>query len=167
MSVSGHSNSQFSKIQEAGYLTTKHVHKSGNIQANILKDLNKRAHDGRRGIKVLVKGETTDQFNKALVAILKQKDWQVAFLSALDEDPKQALGIVLNKNVFINTLDAKKLAEEGFDVLRVRPPVVIPENNGEDDEDIVTAPSIKPILVFIGVAVLIILIAWAVWRVSQ
>ena len=163
-SVQTNLNSQFSKLKEAGYETTKHVHKSGDLHTNILNDLN--SGDEKRGIKVIVKGQTTDQYLKALTAILKQDNWDVAFLSDIDGKPEDALGLVLNRGVRIKTLNPKKLIKDGYNVIRVQPPVVIPDSNGEN-ETIITAPKVQPILVFIGVFILVIIAAWAIWRVSS
>lgn len=156
-------NSQFRELQSAGYRTTKRIYKSVDPTADILKDLNKKDHHGHRGIKIIIRGSTTEEYNAALISILRQKEWDVAFLSDIYADPKEVLGLMLNRDVFITTLNPKRLVEEGYNVIRVDPPVVIPT----EDTNLVSSPSIKPILVFIGVFAVIIVAAWAVWKMSQ
>ena len=71
---------------------------------------------------------------------------------------------MLNKDVFIDTLDPKILLERGYNVIRVNPPVVIPD---PDNDQIVTSPKIRPVLIFIAVLALVIIAAWAAWKISR
>ncbi len=156
-------NSQFSKLSQLGYSSQTHNHKTGNLIDNILRDLNQTSNNKERGIRIIVKGETTQEYLTAVASVLRQKDWDVAFLSDINADPKDVLGLILNKGIRITTLDPMILTEN-YNVIRVNPPVVVSAKN---TEEIISAPSIKPILVFIGVFAIIVLAAWAAWRISQ
>lgn len=165
MSADRKSIKQFETFKAAGFPTTRHVTKSNQLCQDILKSINQKDGKGHRGIKVITRGATTSEYEKAVTSVLKQKDWQVAYLSDIEGDPRQALGLILNKDVFIDTLDPKKLLQQGYNVIRVNPPVVVPEDN--NDDNIVTSPSVKPLLVFIAVLALVIIAAWAAWRISR
>jgi len=155
---------QFKKLKADGFRTQRHITKTKDLYKNIIDSINQRDEHGGRGIKVVTMGQTTDEYEAAVASILKEKDWQVAYLSGIEVRPEQALGLMLNKDVFIDTLDPKILLERGYNVIRVNPPVVIPD---PDNDQIVTSPKIRPVLIFVAVLALVIITAWAAWKISR
>jgi len=154
----------FENLKADGFKTQRHTSNHQHLYKNIIDSINQRDEHGHRGIKIITMGETTDEYDAAVASVLKQKNWQIAYLSDIDVDPDQALGLILNKDVFIDTLDPKKLLEEGYEVIRVTPPVVIPD---ADNSQIVTSPKIRPVLIFAAVLALVIIAAWAAWKISR
>lgn len=155
---------QFKNLKADGFKTQRHITKTKDLYRNIIDSIQQRDEHGSRAIKVITMGQTTDEYDAAVASILKQKDWQVAYLSSIDVQPEQALGLILNKDVFIDTLDPKILLEKGYNVIRVNPPVVIPD---ADSDQIVTSPKIRPVLIFVSVLALVIIAAWAAWKISR
>lgn len=114
-----------------------------------------RDHDRCQAV---VYGQYDSNFEQKLQPYLSKRDWDILYLSdPLDTD---CLGIVVNSGVNIDTVDHTQLTEQGFRVLKLNPAIVFPKTT-------VTGPQIYPILVFIGVLVLIIAVAWCVWTISR